>query len=97
MKVRIIPFIFILFNTIINGYVLSVLWGWFIKPLFNAPGLSIPAAIGLIMIVELFKSVTNYANDDGLAISDIVIIVEFLDMLKAILILVIGYIVSLYI
>ena len=27
---------------IYSGYVLSILWGWFIVPVFNAPALTIP-------------------------------------------------------
>lgn len=34
-----------------DGYVLTVLWGWFIVPTFGAPPLKIPAAIGLSIIV----------------------------------------------
>lgn len=35
-----------------SGYVLSVLWGWFIVPTFEGiPALSIPAAIGIASVV----------------------------------------------
>ncbi len=40
-----------------SGYALSVLWGWFIVPIFSLPVLSIPAAIGLALIV-------NYLTQD---------------------------------
>lgn len=35
---------------ILSGWVLSVLWGWFIVPAFHLPALSIPAAIGVSLI-----------------------------------------------
>jgi hypothetical protein len=35
-----------------SGYVLSVLWGWFISATFHIPELGIPAAIGLSMVVR---------------------------------------------
>ncbi len=35
-----------------SGYVLSLLWGWFLVPTFGFPVLSIPAAIGLALIVR---------------------------------------------
>lgn len=35
-----------------SGFVLSVLWGWFISAAFNAPQLSIAPAIGLSMVVR---------------------------------------------
>ena len=36
-----------------KGYVLSVLWGWFIVPVFGLPALSIPFAIGVCIVVGL--------------------------------------------
>lgn len=45
--------IFPVVGTLINGYVLSVLWSWFIVTTFNVPALSIPAALGLETIVKL--------------------------------------------
>ncbi len=41
---------------IFQGWVLTILWGWFIVPTFRAPELSIPVAIGLTLIVGMFKS-----------------------------------------
>ncbi len=40
------------FSSIFNGYVLSVLWGWFMVPTFGVPELSIPAAIGIALVVS---------------------------------------------
>lgn len=36
-----------------SGYVLSVIWRWFMVPLFGLPVLSIPAAIGIDALVTL--------------------------------------------
>jgi hypothetical protein len=38
-------------TTSLNGWALSKLWAWFIIPVFAAPALSIPYAIGLSLIV----------------------------------------------
>lgn len=38
---------------IIRGYVLSVLWEWFIAPTFGLPVLSVPLAIALAMVVAM--------------------------------------------
>jgi multisubunit Na+/H+ antiporter MnhB subunit len=35
-----------------NGYVLSVLWRWFMVPTFHLPTLSIPVAIGIAMVIS---------------------------------------------
>lgn len=45
------------------GYVLSVLWAWFIVSLFHAPSLSVPAAIGISITVGMFKSNEVDPND----------------------------------
>ncbi len=36
-----------------KGYVLSVLWKWFIVPLFNVPKLKLAAAIGIVAIATI--------------------------------------------
>lgn len=39
-------------SALLNGYVLSKLWAWFIVTTFHAPPLSLPAAIGLALVVS---------------------------------------------
>lgn len=34
-----------------RGYVLSILWGWFMVPAFGLPALTVPLAIGLSLVV----------------------------------------------
>ena len=46
----VIPFIVV--SAIMNGLALSILWDWFVVPLFDVVRLSIPQAIGLAMIVS---------------------------------------------
>lgn len=36
-----------------KGYVLSILWAWFVVTTFHAPPLTIPAAIGVSYVVTL--------------------------------------------
>ena len=38
---------------VLEGWVLTVLWGWFIVPAFGVPGLRIPYAIGLALLVGM--------------------------------------------
>lgn len=42
--------------TILSGYVLSVLWGWFIVPTFGLPLLTIPVAIGVMLVVAYLEA-----------------------------------------
>lgn len=38
-------------SAIWRGYVLSILWAWFVVPIFGLPALSIPIAIGIGLVV----------------------------------------------
>jgi len=38
--------------SIFNGYALSVLWRWFVVPVFGLPELGIVSAIGISMVVH---------------------------------------------
>jgi len=58
-------FVFVVIATIIGsivgGYVLSIMWGWFVVPLFNLPPLSVPYAIGIILVVSFLRQ-PNYKS-----------------------------------
>lgn len=51
-------------STILNGYVMSVLWDWFVVPTFNLPHLSIVQAIGIVMIIDYLKNESDDAKKD---------------------------------
>lgn len=56
--------------TVWKGYVLTVLWTWFLIPAFSFPVLSVPVAIGIVFIVTLLvyapkKHKTKTASDIG--------------------------------
>lgn len=81
----------IIVSVLLNGYVLSVLWGWFIVPVFGLPALSIPVAIGLALVVSfLTKDVTiDDSSDKQNAGKKLVVI-----MLRPLLVLFTGWIVK---
>ena len=39
---------------IFSGYTITVLWEWFVIPLFDLPALTIPQALGLATVVTYF-------------------------------------------
>jgi hypothetical protein len=43
-------------STMFRGFILSVLWGWFMVPIFNLPVLAIAPAIGLSVIVTFLTA-----------------------------------------
>jgi hypothetical protein len=51
---------------VINGWVLSYLWAWFVAAKFGLPGLGIAEAIGLGMTVSYMTSQTPPAWPDGM-------------------------------
>ncbi len=40
-------------SKIAEGYVFTVLWGWFVVPTFNLPELSIPFALGICLVTSI--------------------------------------------
>jgi len=44
----------------VNGWVLSVLWGWFIVPQFGVDPLSIPVAIGISTVVGMIAKADTW-------------------------------------
>ena len=51
-------------SSIFNGYVLSVLWGWFIVPVFSLPELTVVPAIGIAIVVSYLTYQYNESDDD---------------------------------
>lgn len=45
--------VWIIVSTLLRGYVLSVLWGWFVVEIFHAPTLSLPGALGISTLITL--------------------------------------------
>lgn len=82
-------------NVIIDGWVLSTLWGWFISPLFGLPSLSIPTAIGIALFVGLITKKVETTSDEELSNSIKSIIARVL--FYPLTVLLIGWIVKLFI
>ena len=55
----------ILASSIWAGFVLSILWEWFIETTFSLPGLNIPTAIGLVLIVNYLTHQDTETPDSG--------------------------------
>lgn len=47
----------------LEGFALTVLWGWFIVPAFGVPALRIPYAIGLALVVGMLTHRVRSDND----------------------------------
>lgn len=50
--------------TVLKGYVLATLWGWFVIPAFGVPPIPVAIACGLALVVSLFTSSVPKKDDD---------------------------------
>ena len=77
-----------------SGYVLSILWGWFIVTQFEgAPQLSIPSAIGLAVVVSYLTKQDTYEPDDKRSTTDKFLYGVGVLFFRPLLALFVGYIV----
>lgn len=47
-----------------GGYVLSVMWGWFVAPL-GVPSLSVAQAVGIMLLVGFLRPTRTDGDDKG--------------------------------
>lgn len=85
----------IVISTIMNGWVLSLLWIWFIVPIFGWPILSITQAIGLGMVVS-FLTRHSVKGDETKDTWDAIATALSGAILHPILVIAVGYIVTLF-
>jgi hypothetical protein len=50
-------------GTMLSGWVLTMLWAWFVTPTFGLPLLSIPQAIGLCLVVNMLAGQSRTGKD----------------------------------
>ena len=49
---------------ILSGYVLSILWSWFITSTFGLSSLTIPLAMGIMLVVSYLTKQADFNNED---------------------------------
>lgn len=77
-------------SSIINGYALSVLWGWFVAPTFELPTLGIAQAIGIALVVTFLTH--QYTDEDDKEFSEKIGHAISASVLKPLIYLLIGWI-----
>ncbi len=56
---------YLVLSPVWQGFVLSIIWGWFIVRAFHAPSLSIPLAIGISLVVSMLTyQIPNQEADE---------------------------------
>ena len=49
---------------ILNGFVFSILWGWFVCTTFHVQPLAVPAAVGIVMLAGFLTKQINRADEE---------------------------------
>ena len=83
-------------GTILNGIALSIMWGWFIVPVFAAPPITVPAAIGLSIIIGYLTSDLSLKREVSEDTTEAVIKLIMISILKPLAYLGFGYVVTLF-
>lgn len=63
-------------NAVLRGFVLSILWGWFLVPVFSLPAISIPQALGIALVIGMLTGGIGTGNQstDSAAAKVVIII-----------------------
>jgi hypothetical protein len=84
-------------GALMNGWVLSILWGWFVLPLFGLPSLSIPKAIGLALVVGVLTKQDTQSESSNKETSNPIMALIARAVFAPLFVLLIGWVVKLYI
>lgn len=79
---------------ILSGYVLSILWAWFITSTFGLPALTIPVAMGIMVVVSYLTKQANFANEDK---EDYTKRMNILAIVKPLGALAVGYVIKFFV
>ena len=86
------------FGALFNGYALSIMWGWFITPVFDLPTLTVSSAIGISMIVGyLTKTISITPKKDKKTDGESFLEASIHTVLKPTFALCFGWVVTLFV
>jgi len=83
-------------SSILNGYVLSILWGWFVVPVFHLSPLTIVPAIGVALVVSYLTHQTNDCQEKERSTSEKIAYAVAVAVVKPLLALCLGWVVHLF-
>lgn len=82
--------------SIMNGWVMSILWSWFIVPLFGLPLLSIPQSIGFALVIGILTKNQTNSNSKDKDTSTLVAEIIGYGVFSPLLFLFMGWIIKLF-
>lgn len=91
MSVAGVLILFVL-EILLNGYVLSKLWAWFMVPVFKLPVLTVTAAIGISLCLTFMVNKPDFTGDEP-TVKELVG-VGIHSLIYSFFVLLIGYVIS---
>ena len=88
-------FALLVISSLLRGFVLVKIWGWFIVPLFHLPVLTLLPAIGLALVVGFMTYQYQYSKDERSA-GEKVFESIFLTFLYPLAVLLTGWVITLF-
>ena len=88
--------VLIVISAIMNGWALSILWSWFVVPVFNVAKLSIPQAIGIGMVVSMLLNKYSSESKKSEDLLESLFTAGFTSIFGPLMVLFIGWIVTLF-
>lgn len=64
-----VPFAVLAYASMWNGFLVSILWDWFVIGLFDVPAIGVAQAIGLSLVVGAFT--VKFKKNDGESIAEV--------------------------
>lgn len=84
---------------LLNGWVLSILWRWFIVPTFNLPHLQVVPAMGIAVVVSHLTGHggrSNSQDDDEESLGETVVKNVFYSVITSFLALFVGWVIHFF-
>ena len=89
--------VFAFFRAIYSGYVLSVMWDWFIVSHFGLKAIPIPIAIGLGLIISFMTKQDTDKESNDKSLTDVLIKGFVMALFKPTIFLFLGWVVTFFI
>lgn len=89
----------IIIEFILNGFVLCILWSWFIIPVFHLPKLFLVQAIGIGLVIDYLTKQHNFKKEnefDEIHMDENKIRSVIFSLMKPIIVLIMGWIIHIF-
>lgn len=85
------------YGALVSGWAMSMIWGWFVTPVFALPALTILQAYGLMLVARLFQYLPATEKKEGKTFGQIIGAGMAKNTAVAFLVVGVGYIVKAFV